>query len=123
MALAVAAHVRQSRSIESELHAVREDLDRRVEERTRVLSSVAAERRRSDEKFHDLLEAAPDGMVTADTDGRILQVNARTEMMFSAPRTELVGRQMDNLLSERLRASNSGPRESGFVPSRRRSMG
>lgn len=123
MAMAVAAQVRQSRSIETELHAVREDLDRRVEERTRVLSSVAAERRRSDEKFHDLLEAAPDAMVIADTDGRILQVNARTEMMFGAARTELVGSQMDNLLAERLRASNGGPRESGLGISRLRSMG
>jgi diguanylate cyclase (GGDEF)-like protein/PAS domain S-box-containing protein len=123
MALVVAAQVRQSRSIATELHAVREDLERRVEERTRVLSSAAAERRRSDEKFHDLLEAAPDAMVIADPEGRIVQVNARTEMMFGAPRTELLGGRIDDLLAERYRGPSGGLRDSGPITARLRSMG
>jgi diguanylate cyclase (GGDEF)-like protein/PAS domain S-box-containing protein len=53
-----------------------------------------------------LIEAAPDALVVADAEGRIIIANAQAERMFGYSRDELVGQPIELLLPERLRASH-----------------
>jgi PAS domain S-box-containing protein len=59
--------------------------------------------RGSEERYRRLLEAAPDAMVIADAQGRIVLVNAETERMFGYSRDELYGQHVELLLPERSR--------------------
>jgi two-component system, sensor histidine kinase PdtaS len=56
------------------------------------------------ELFRALVEAAPDATVIVDPAGRITLVNSQTERVFGYPRVELVGRPVELLLPEQLRA-------------------
>src|ERR1700690_197630 len=57
-----------------------------------------------------LLEAAPDAMIITDDMGRILLVNAHTEIMFGHRRHELAGRSIEILLPGRFRGRHPGHR-------------
>ena len=61
------------------------------------------DRKRADEQFRGLLEAAPD-MVIVDADGLITLVNRQTERLFGYGRDELVGQPVEVLLPEAIRA-------------------
>jgi PAS domain S-box-containing protein len=54
--------------------------------------------------FRHLVEALPDALVIVDERGRIVLVNAQTEELFGYRRDELLGRLVEVLVPERLRA-------------------
>jgi PAS domain S-box-containing protein len=58
----------------------------------------------SDVRLRAVLDAAPSGMLMSDADGRIVLANAEAESLFGHARGELVGRMIDELAPERLRA-------------------
>jgi two-component system, cell cycle sensor histidine kinase and response regulator CckA len=60
----------------------------------------------SAEKFRASLEAAPDAIVAADHDGRIVLANARTERLFGYGRDELLGQPVELLVPEQLPGSH-----------------
>src|SRR5205807_2313702 len=69
------------------------------------------------------MESAPDAMVIADRDGRILLVNAQTEKLFGQRRGELVGQWVEVLVPERFRGNHAGHRRGYFSDPKVRAMG
>jgi PAS domain S-box-containing protein len=71
--------------------------------------------------FHLLFESAPDAMVLADGQGRIILVNAQTEQLFGYQREELIGERVEKLMPERFREGHNGyhsaySKEAGIWP-------
>jgi PAS domain S-box-containing protein len=80
-------------------------------------------RKKAEQKFKDLLEAAPDAMVIVDRKGDIVLVNSQTEKLFDYQREELLGESVEMLLPERHRAKHPVHSEGFFVYPRALSMG
>ena len=56
------------------------------------------ERKRSEERFRQLLESTPDAMLITDRSGRIVLVNEQTERVFGYRREELLGQSVEMLV-------------------------
>jgi PAS domain S-box-containing protein len=79
--------------------------------------------RDSENRARVLLEAASEGVVVVDADGRIVMVNGRTAQMFGYEREELIGSPLERLIPPRLREPHAHHRRAFFAEPRTRPMG
>jgi PAS domain S-box-containing protein len=68
-----------------------------------IVASVLSQRGRVEEKFQLAVESAPNAMIMANHEGRILLVNKQTERLFGYTRGELLGQSIDALVPQRYR--------------------
>ena len=85
--------------------------------------SIEQALRKSEERFRQVVEAAPSAMVMIDAAGRIEMVNAQAERVFGYARAELLGQTVEMLVPERLRGQHPGLRAAFFGDPRLRPMG
>ena len=76
-----------------------------------------------DAALRTLVNSAPDGIVMADEDGRIVFANQRAHELFGFDRDELRGRSVDELLPDQLRQAHRGHRARYGAEPRLRAMG
>ncbi|MBI3810616.1 MAG: PAS domain S-box protein [Nitrospirae bacterium] len=86
---------------EEALQKAHDQLEQRVEERTRELHQEIAERKQAEEKFRAVAENANDAIVTADRDGHIIYFNKGAERTFGYSVSDAVGRPLTLLMPER----------------------
>ncbi|TAJ10778.1 MAG: PAS domain S-box protein [Nitrospirae bacterium] len=68
-----------------------------------VIVRNISERKRSEDRFRRLLEAAPDAMVIADSAGQVVLVNSQAERLFGYERKDVLGQPVEVLVPERFR--------------------
>ena len=90
-----------------------------------VLASVVdiTARKRAEARFRAVVESSPNGMVMIDRDGKIVLVNREIERLFGYGRDELLGRPIEVLVPERLRARHPAFRDTFFASPQTRAMG
>jgi PAS domain S-box-containing protein len=74
-------------------------------------------------KFQSFFETAPDAMVIANEEGKIIFVNAQTERMFGYQRSEVIDQKVEMLLPVRFRGKHPSHRSGFFHDTKIRSMG
>jgi PAS domain S-box-containing protein len=79
-----------------------------------VILRDLTERARADQRFRQVIEAAPNGMVMVDEEGTIALVNAQIEKSFGYTREELLGQKIEMLVPDRFQAEHTGIRN-GFT--------
>jgi PAS domain S-box-containing protein len=75
-------------------------LKREGTEQERIIQELSV---RSEERYSQLLDAAPDAIVVVDDNGLIDLVNVQTERLFGYARSELIGQDLEVLIPVRFR--------------------
>ena len=100
--LILAAAIAQQRRSEAEARRLNEELAARVVASTRELQAASVELSGSSERYRTLMDSAPDVLLVADADGKILLANARVEEVFGYGRDELIGRSLAGVIPQGL---------------------
>jgi PAS domain S-box-containing protein len=88
-----------------------------------LISRDTTDRKRAEDRFGALLEAAPDAMVIVGPEGRIVLVNAQTQKLFGYARAELLGNTVEMLVPQRFRAQHPQHRTRYFADPKVRGRG
>jgi PAS domain S-box-containing protein len=76
-----------------------------------------------EEFFRSVLELAPDGLMVVDAGGHIVLANAQCEEMFGYSRTEMLGKSVEMLVPDDVRARHDGLRAGFHASPAARAMG
>ncbi|WP_018905693.1 response regulator [Variovorax paradoxus] len=109
----------QTRQQSASIQAQADRLEHQAEELEAQQASLKATRA----WFQGIVEAAPDGMLVVDTEGRILLTNPQLDRLFGYPEGELIGQRMEILVPPGSRPSHPGMRAGFVAQGRRRQMG
>jgi len=90
-----------------------------------VLSAITdiTERKQAEERFRQVVEASPSGMIMTDADGKIVLVNAETERLLGYGRAELIGKPIEMLVPQRIQGEHVRFRGAFHQRPEARSMG
>lgn len=105
----------------SESQALNANLERRVSEQTEELKAALEQlqdanaeleeeigvRQTMEERYRNLLQAAPDAIIITDEHGRIVLVNDQAEAVFGYTPDELIGQLVERLVPQRLAESHA----------------
>jgi PAS domain S-box-containing protein len=80
-------------------------------------------RKRAEEKFRIVVDAAPNAMIMIDQAGDIVLVNSQAEALFGYTREELMGQPIEQLVPARFRRGHLESRANFFATPRARPMG
>jgi PAS domain S-box-containing protein len=89
----------------------------------RAGETTGAARDRIEERFRQVVEAAPSAVVMIDPAGKIELVNVEAERLFGYGRAELLGQTMEILMPARFRPDHPGLRTAFFAAPTARRMG
>ena len=105
--------------------SARAEFRRAGKERDRLIdaASFAHEQARAARRFRDLLEAAPDGIIEVEEQGRIVLANAAASKMFGYTREELAGMWVEDLIPHRFREKHLTHRQRYWAAPQTRPMG
>ena len=103
---------------EQKLFDVEQELERVAAREKQARTEARTERR-----FRELLEAAPDAIIEVDRDGRIVLLNLVTEKMFGYSREELLGKPVEILVPGSVRTEHVRYREGYWNHPATRPMG
>lgn len=84
---------------------------------------AVTELRNNKQMFERLFENAPDATILVDHTGKIVRANAQVETVFRAPRAEVVGKTVEQLMPERFRARHGEHLAKYFANPHARPMG
>ena len=88
-----------------------------------VSDVVSNPQNHAEAQFQTLLESAPDAIVIADGNGRIVIVNHQAEILFGYQRDELLGQSVEILLPDQLHERHARYRHNYSIDPRTRPMG
>lgn len=90
-----------------------------------VLANIIdiSERKRAEERFRLVVEAAPNAMIMVDSKGLMTLVNQQAEHLFGYSREELLGQPVDMLVPARYRSHHPGHRSTFAERPSARAMG
>lgn len=90
-----------------------------------VLATVVdiTERKRSEERFRQVVESAPNAMLLVDRNGSITLANQQASVLFGYSQEELLHAQVEMLIPERFRPHHGALRDGFFAHAQTRYMG
>ncbi|MDR3415814.1 MAG: EAL domain-containing protein [Nevskia sp.] len=100
----------------ADLDALYRSIEQEVRDRTAAANAA-------EERFRRVVEFAPSAIVLVNDRGEIVLINAQAELLFGYARNELLGKPVDVLVPERVRAFHAGTLASYFAEPRSRAMG
>jgi PAS domain S-box-containing protein len=98
--------ITERKNAEERLRALSEELERRVEERTAEARTLLEALRENEQRLNAVIASAPDAIVIADEEQRIVLFNPCAERAFGHRATEMLGAPLDRLVPERFRAAH-----------------
>lgn len=116
--LAILTEMGRHRIAERRLFDVEQELERVSAQEKQARVEMRTERR-----FRELLEAAPDAIIEVDREGRIVLLNLVTEKLFGYSREELLGKPVEVLVPQAVRGSHVHHRDRYWSHPATRPMG